>query len=645
MALAPSGLGGVDRIPPNNLEAEMAVIGSILVDREMMSAVSELLSPPDFYAHVHETIFLALVQLYERGEPLDKITLAEELRRRNLLEKVGGLPYLNSLMDTVPTAASAEYYAQIVREKSSLRGLIHAGTEITKIGFENEEDVEGALDRSEQIVYEVGRKQNRSDFSPVNKLLKGAFESIDRAYHSRGDRTGLTSGFKDIDDYTAGFQAGNFVILAARPAMGKTSMALTMAAAVAKDEQKPVAFFSLEMTNEELVTRLLCAEARINSQNLKRGNIRDPEWEKISSGMSALSQLPIYIDDSGTVTVTEIRSRCRRLQSGDGLSAVFIDYLQLVRPSTSSRPQNRNDELSEICRTLKATAKDLQIPIFALAQLNRGVESRNDKRPMLSDLRDCLAEDSLVTKAETGERIPIREIVRDNLRFDVWAIDDRLKLVRRPITDAWRVGTQAVYSVTTQSGRKIRCTAGHKFRTVDGWSELRNLAVGDAIAVPRRLPLAQQSSPDVVFLTGRAFTLDLRRHGKAVSRTTTMLAERLDRAMLEALAFSDVLWDPIVRIEPDGNESVYDLTVGDLHNFVVDDIITHNSGAIEQEADMVTFLYRDDYYNPESAPEPGMTEFIIAKSRSGPTGTVKLRFLKEHTLFVPYGDSSHYAGP
>ena len=457
MTIAAAGLGGVDRIPPNNLEAEMAVLGSILVDREMMSAVSEMLSPSDFYAHVHETIFLALVQLYERGEPLDKITLGEELRRRNLLDRVGGLPYLTSLMDTVPTAASAEYYAQIVREKSSLRGLIHAGTEITKIGFENEEDVEGALDRSEQIVYDVGRRQNRSEFSPIHKLLKGAFEQIDRAYHTRGDRTGLTSGFRDIDEYTAGFQPGNFVILAARPAMGKTSLALTMAAAVAKEEQKPVAFFSLEMTNEELVTRLLCAEARINSQNLKRGNIRDPEWEKMSSGMSALSQLPIYIDDSGTVTVTEIRSRCRRLQSGDGLAAVFIDYLQLVRPSTSSRPQNRNDELSEICRTLKATAKDLQIPIFALAQLNRGVESRNDKRPMLSDLRD--------------------------------------------------------------------------------------------------------------------------------------------------------------------------------------------SGAIEQEADLVSFLYRDAYYNPESAPEPDLTEFIIAKSRSGPTGTVKLRFLKEHTLFVPYGEGAHYAGP
>ena len=457
MALAANNAQSIDRIPPHNLEAEMAVIGSILVDREMMAAVTEILGPADFYAYVHETVFVALAQLYERGEPLDKITLAEELRRRDVLDRVGGLPYLTSLMDTVPTAASAVYYANIVREKSTLRGLIHAGTQITRIGFENEEDVEGALDRSEQMVYEIGQRQNHGEFTPIYKLLKGTFDQIDRMYHNRGDRTGLTSGFRDIDEYTAGFQPGNFVILAARPAMGKTSMALTMAAAAAREEQKPVAFFSLEMTNEELVTRLLCGEARINAQNLKRGNVRDPEWEKISKGMSALSELPIYIDDSGTITVSEIRSRCRRLHSGNGLAAVFIDYLQLVRPSPSARPQNRNDELAEICRVLKATAKDLKIPIFALAQLNRGVESRNDKRPMLSDLRD--------------------------------------------------------------------------------------------------------------------------------------------------------------------------------------------SGSIEQEADMVTFLYRDAYYNPESAPEPDLTEFIIAKSRNGPTGTVKLRFLKEHTLFVPYADGSHYAAP
>jgi replicative DNA helicase len=457
MAVVSNGVGNADRIPPQNLEAEMAVLGSILVDREMMPTVSEIIAAVDFYAVNHESIYTALLQLYERGEPLDKITLAEELRRRDLLERVGGLPYLSALMETVPTAASAEYYAKIVREKSALRGLIHAGTIISKIGFEAEEDVDGALDRSEQIVYEVGRRQRTGQFTPINPLLKQAFEQIDRLYHSHGDRTGVTSGFRDIDEYTAGFQPGNFIILAARPAMGKTSMALTMAVAAGRETQKPIAIFSLEMTADELVQRLLSAEARIDSQALRRAKIRDHEWEKISEGMSALSQIPIFIDDSGSLTVTEVRSRCRRLQSGDGLSAVFIDYLQLLRPGSTSRNANRNDELSEICRILKATAKDLQVPIIALAQLNRGVESRNDKRPMLSDLRD--------------------------------------------------------------------------------------------------------------------------------------------------------------------------------------------SGAIEQEADMVSFLYRDAYYNPESAPEPDLTEFIIAKQRNGPTGTIKLRFIKEHTLFVPYGDSSRYSGP
>jgi replicative DNA helicase len=630
--------GSVDRIPPSNLEAEMALLGSILVDREMMATVSEIVGPTDFYAHVHETIFLALVQLYERGEPLDKITLAEELQGRSLLDKVGGLPYLTSLMDTVPTAASAEYYARIVQEKSALRGLIHAGTQITQIGFESEEDVDGAIDKAEQVVYEVGRRQMHGDFSPIRKLLKGTFEQIDRLYHSRGDRTGLTSGFRDIDEYTSGFQPGNFVILAARPAMGKTSMALTMAAAAAKEEQKPIAIFSLEMTNEELVTRLLCGEARINSLNLRRGNIKDSEWEKISSGMSALSEMPIYIDDSGTVTVSEIRSRCRRLKSGDGLAAVFIDYLQLVRPSGATRSQNRNDELSEICRTLKATAKDLQIPIIALAQLNRGVESRNDKRPMLSDLRDCLTGDSLIANADTGERVALSDIVEREMRFNVWAMDTNFNLVKRPIVDSWAVGVKPVYRVTTKSGRTIRCTDGHRFRTVAGWKKLSELNIDSVVAVVSQNEAAQLTRARVSApLRGVVVT-----HGSAAA---TSFVQVTTDVSLESLTFSDVLWDPIASIVPDGDETVYDITVGDLHNFCVDDFVTHNSGAIEQEADMVTFLYREAYYNPEGAPEPDLTEFIIAKSRNGPTGTVKLRFLKEHTLFVPYADAGHYSPP
>jgi replicative DNA helicase len=260
---------------------------------------------------------------------------------RGVLEKVGGMSYLSSLMNTVPTAASVEYYAKIVREKSTLRGLIHAGTVITQIGFEAESDVDDAVDRSEQIVFEVGKRQQRGEFNPITNLLKEAFESIDRLYHSRGDRTGVTSGFRDIDEFTAGFQPGSFVIIAARPSMGKTSLALALAASAAKEERKPIAFFSLEMTSVEIVTRLLCAEARVNGQHLRRGNVQNNEWDRISDGMGTLAEVPIYIDDSGTLTVTEVRSRCRRLQSADGLAAIFVDYLQLLRPGSTTRVQNR----------------------------------------------------------------------------------------------------------------------------------------------------------------------------------------------------------------------------------------------------------------------------------------------------------------
>lgn len=448
--------GAIDRIPPHNLEAEMALIGSVLVDREIMGTVSEIVKPADFYAHVHETIFTVLLELFDRGEPLDKITVSEELRRRDALERVGGLAYIGSLMDTVQTAASAAYYAKIVREKSVLRALIHAGTRITQFGYEAEEDVESALDASEQMLYEIGERQMAGDFIPVNRLMKTAFEHIDHLFHMRGDRTGLTAGFRDIDQMTTGFQPGNFVIVAARPGMGKTSFALNMAVAASRESGDPIAFFSLEMSNDELLQRLICSEARISMHDMRRGNIRNQQWEDISRAMGSLNELPIYLDDTGGLSVTEIRSRCRRLKSTSGLSAVFIDYLQLLRPGVLSKNANRNEELSEICRTLKVTAKDLGVPIVALAQLNRGVETRNDKRPMLADLRD--------------------------------------------------------------------------------------------------------------------------------------------------------------------------------------------SGSLEQEADLVAFLYRDGYYNKEG-PEPDVTEFIISKHRNGPTGTVRLRFQQEYTLFVPYGDESHFAGP
>ena len=297
-----------------------------------------------------------------------------------------------------------------------------------------------------------------TQFIQAKELLKSAFDNIDRLFHARGDRTGLTSGFQKIDEMTGGFQPGNFIIIAARPGMGKTSFALNMAVAAARDEGLPIAFFSLEMSNDELIQRLICTEARISMHNVRRGNIKGDQWEDISRAMGRLNELPIYLDETGGLSVSDIRHRCRRLRSTAGkLGAIFVDYLQLLRPATQSRNANRNEEISEICRTLKVTAKDLGVPVIALAQLNRGVETRTDKRPMLADLRD--------------------------------------------------------------------------------------------------------------------------------------------------------------------------------------------SGSLEAEADVVAFLYRDGYYHQESSPEPDKTEFIIAKHRNGPVGPVALRFQQEYTLFVPYGDESHYPPP
>ncbi len=644
----PAFVSPIDRIPPNNLEAEMALLGSILVDKEMMSAVSEIVRPDDFYASLHESIYRALYALYESGKPLDKVALAEELRSRGMLDKIGGLAYLTSLMDTVPTAASAEYYAKIVREKASLRQLIHAGTRITQLGYESEDDVPAALDESEQIVYDVGNRDQRGSFSSVSSLLLDTFYKLETRHAQSGERTGVTSGFGDIDAYTAGFQRGNLIILAARPAMGKTSLALNMALFAAREEREAVAIFSLEMTKQELIERLISSEATIDASKLRRGAIEQKEWQRIGDAIGKLNDLPIYLDDSGAVTVSEIRSRLRRLKSTHGLAIAYIDYLQLVRPSSmNSRNVNRNEELSEICRTLKATAKDLEIPIVALAQLNRAVETRQDKRPMLSDLRDCLSGEALVTNADTGERVRLVDIVEGNLRFNVWALDERLQMTRRPITDAWAVGEKPLFRVFTRSGRTIEATDGHRFLTVSGWKKLRDIAVGEAVAVPRDVhalrPVdyraADGALPPHVAAEGGAAG------ASTLLETRAALLDRLDDELLERLAYSDVIWDPIERIDPAGVATAYDLTVDDLHNFCVDDFVTHNSGAIEQEADIVTFLYRDAYYNKETSPEPDATEFIFAKHRNGKVGTVKLRFRAEHTLFQPYGDDSHYPAP
>ena len=376
----------IDRIPPQNLDAEQAVLGSLMVDRELMSVLGEIVQRSDFYAPHHATIFENLQRLYERGEPIDKVSVAEELRRRKLLDDIGGVEFLSRLLDSVPTTASAEYYARVVAEKAILRSLIGAGSRITQIGFEPSDDVDETLDRCEQMIFQIGRRQG-AGFVLVKDLLKPAFEQIDKLYHQQGQVTGVPSGFKRLDQFTAGFQPGELIIVAARPSMGKTSLALNITMHAARDAGKLAALFSLEMSNEQLVQRLLSGEAKLDAQRLRTGNIKDEEWSDITAAMGVLAEVPIYIDDSAALTVSEVRSRCRRLKANTGLDLIVVDYLQLLRPS-NPRVTSRVEIIDEICRGLKALAKELKVPVIALAQLNRSPEMRNDKRPMLSDLRE-----------------------------------------------------------------------------------------------------------------------------------------------------------------------------------------------------------------------------------------------------------------
>jgi replicative DNA helicase len=376
----------LERVPPQNLEAEQSVLGSMLIQREAISKAMEELRPDDFYRDVHRMIYQTMVSLFDRNEPVDLITVSEDLRQKDQLDKVGGLSYLTSLASIVPTAANVYYYARIVSEKALLRQLIHAATEIAATSYEAAEDVANILDHAEKSILAISQRTNNQAFAPIKGILLETFEKIDLLYSTKGGIVGISSGFRDLDAMTAGFQPSDLILLAARPSMGKTALCLNIAQHVAIREKKSVAFFSLEMSKEQLVQRMLCAESGIDAHRLRTGDLRDEDWKRLSRGMGILSEAPIYIDDTPGIPVMEMRAKCRRLKVEQGLGMIIIDYIQLI--GGNGKTENRQQEISEISRSLKSLARELNVPLIALSQLSRAVESRTNKRPMLSDLRE-----------------------------------------------------------------------------------------------------------------------------------------------------------------------------------------------------------------------------------------------------------------
>lgn len=375
-----------ERMPPQNLEAEQSVLGSMIIASEAIYEAAELLSEQDFYRTAHQKIFEAITALSEKGEPVDLVTLSEELLRRRCLDEVGGMAYLSSLAGSVPTAANVHYYANIVREKSILRALIRAATGIVTRSYENPPSVLEFLDEAEQTIFDIGRQGRHQGFAPLKDVMKQAFDSIERLCDEKKGVTGLSTGFKDLDKITSGLHESDLIIIAARPSMGKSTLALNMAHHITVRGKKTAAFFSMEMSKEQLGQRLLCAQGKIDAQRMRQGFLTQEEYHKLTRAVGPLSEAQLYIDDTASMSIMELRAKSRRLKAQKGLDVIFVDYLQLMRGY--GRAENRQQELSEISRSLKALAKELDIPVVALSQLSRAVEKREKRKPILSDLME-----------------------------------------------------------------------------------------------------------------------------------------------------------------------------------------------------------------------------------------------------------------
>ncbi len=385
-----------ERVPPQNIEAEQAVLGAMLIDKEAIAKATEVLSADDFYREAHRVIFSAMLELYNKNEAVDMVTVTEILKRDNKLEDIGGIAYITSLANVVLTAANVKYHAEIVAEKSVLRQLVRVSTEIAAMGYEANEDVGTLLDTAESRILEISNRKKKNDFTAINDILMDSVQSIESLLQNKGGLTGLPAGFADLDKLTSGLHPSDFIILAARPSMGKTALALNIVQNVALrahkvigGEPRSVAFFSLEMSKEQLVHRMLCAEAGIDSQRLRVGEMRDEDWTHLWDACDTMSRAKIYIDDTAGITAMDMRSRARRLKAEHGLDLIVVDYLQLMQGSGKrNNSGDRQQEVSEISRSLKALARELDVPVLALSQLSRSVESRQVKRPMLSDLRE-----------------------------------------------------------------------------------------------------------------------------------------------------------------------------------------------------------------------------------------------------------------
>lgn len=541
--------GYSDRLPPQNIDAEESILGGILLDPEAITRVLDRLPPDGFSISAHQQIYKAAVALHFQGKATDLMTVTSWLADHKLLEQVGGQSKLAQLVERTVSAVNIDQYAELVVDKYMRRKLIQGGHQVAELGFDTTTELAILLDKAEQTIFSLTQDRPQQGLVSISETLIQTFENIE--IHQQGlALPGLTCGFYDLDAMTGGLQRSDLIIIAGRPAMGKTSFALNLGRNIAEFHKLPVAVFSLEMSKEQLVQRMLSGEAGIESNRLRSGRIAQNEWEALSIAIGNLSELPLFIDDTPNITITDIRSKCRRLQAEQGgkMGLILLDYLQLMEGSS---PDNRVQELSRITRGLKQLARELNVPIITLSQLSRGVEARTNKRPMMSDLREsgCLAGESLITLADSGVDVPIRDLVGQS-GFAIWALNQAtMQLERAMVSHAFCTGVKPVFKLTTRLGRQIRATGNHQFLAINGWKRLDELQKGDRLALPRQLPSSSMRSTRhselalLGHLIGDGCTLP--RHAIQYTTREKDLADRVVSLAVEA--FGDLVKPRIVK--------------------------------------------------------------------------------------------------
>lgn len=566
----------VDRLPPNSSDAEEAVLGSILIDPSCIGEL-DFLRNEHFYNERWAWVLTSMRALRDDGLPIDFVTVTDHLRNTphgetDKLDRIGGESAIIGLINAVPTAIDAIPYAKLIQASYFRRKLIQSASQIANMAYANEFPVEQMFSQATQLIGDLALQTDSRNVLDMSTVMSQVLSYYERA--KEGIEMGIPTGFTDLDKLIGGLNKSDLIVVGARPGMGKTALASGIATAAASHGHRPLAFY-LEMSALQIGLRALASHSRVPASLVREGKVPLISEPNIMESIGQLSAMNILVDDSPGIHIDTLVSRARQLYYTKGIDLVLTDYAQLIE----ANGRTRQEEVSEISRKLKGLARELDIPVITTAQLSRGVETRQDKHPQLADLREsgCLTGDTMIPVVDTGEMVRMDSLIgRDGFR--TFALDESsYKIVPALVTNAFSTGTKPVFEMTTQLGRKIKATANHKFRTFDGWNRLDSLSTGDSIATSRMRP---------------------------------------------TLRTSDVYWDRVVSIEYVGDEEVYDLTVEKYHNFIANGVFAHNS--LEQDADIVMFIYRDEYYNPATTERPNIAEITVAKHRNGPTGTIDL---------------------